>query len=283
MRAWGDVRRQVAPMKRQQTGTARRSAPHAGVAYSREFLERLARILVHSGHSPRKLVQEFTAVCKPMKEPAQPWDPARLAFVSDLPHVIAHWHADPQYLDSEGSPLALPLRARGPSLIALISRVLPSSAPSDVFESLLALRAIRRRGTRYLPTDRYLAFNQQRASALAHGLTTLLGMLRTVEHNVSSGSRRTVLERAAINPRFPVSALPAFHNRLKRLAGEFLWNLDGDMRRREAGTRSKLTTRLGVGVFAFEDPLVTGKVQMGGSRTPAGGRTLAKARKGTQR
>ncbi|MDB6045765.1 MAG: hypothetical protein JWM63_4316 [Gammaproteobacteria bacterium] len=198
-------------MKREQAGRARRSPSTAGVAYSREFLERLARILVHSGHSPRKLVREFADVCKPMKEPAQPWDPARLAFVSDLPHVIAHWHAGQQYLDSEGSPLSLPLRARGPSLTALILRVLPSSTPSEVIESLLALRAIRRRGVRYLPADRYLAFNQERASALAHGLTTLLGMLRTVERNVSAGSGRRILERASINPRFPLSALPAFH------------------------------------------------------------------------
>lgn len=264
-------------------GKASRRSSAAGVAYSREFLERLARILVHSGHSPSKLVREFAEVCKPLKEPRRPWDPRRLAFVSDLPHVIAHWHADPQYLDSHGSPLALPVRARGPSLTALISRVLPSSTPSEVIESLLALGAVRRQGARYVPTDRYLAFNQQRASALAHGLTTLLGMLRTVEHNVSSGSGRRVLERASINPQFPVSALPRFHSRLKRLAAEFLWNIDGDMRRREERTRSNRTTRLGVGVFAFEDPLVTGNIRILPSRKRTTKRPVAKARKGTGR
>lgn len=269
-------------MKRAPTRKASPNPSPTGVAYSREFLERLARILVHSGHSPRKLAREFADVCKPLKEPTQPWDPARLAFVSDLPHVIAHWHADPQYLDSQGLPLPLARRAQGPSLTALISRVLPSSAPSDVIDSLLALRAVRRRGTRFVPTDRYLAFNQQRASALAHGLTTLLGMLRTVEHNVSSGSGRTVLERASINPRFPVNALPAFHNRLKRVAAEFLWNIDGDMRRREGRNRSRLTTRLGVGVFAFEDPLIIGKVRAPVSRKHAIRRAVAKARKGTR-
>jgi hypothetical protein len=267
-------------MTRSAAKPSRRSSATARVAYSREFLERLARILVHSGHSPSKLVREFAEVCKPLKEPCQPWDPARLAFVSDLPHVIAHWHADPQYLDAQGSPLALPLRARGPSLTALVSRVLPSSTPSEVIQSLLALRAVRRQGVRYLPTDRYLAFNQQRASALAHGLTTLLGMLRTVEHNVSNGSGRRVLERASINPQFPVSALPTFHSRLKRLAAEFLWNIDRDMRRREERTRSNRTTRLGVGVFAFEDPLVTGNLRIPQSRKHRRPRPPAKTRKG---
>jgi hypothetical protein len=245
------------PRTRQHDRKARRSQGSPEVADSREFLQRLARILVHSGHSPRRLMREFAAICKGWKEPSLKWDPGRLAFVSDLPHVIAHWHVDPQYVDSHGSPLPLPLRARGRSLITLIRRVLPSRAPSEVVESLLALRAVRRQGLRYLPTDRYLAFNEQRVSALAHGLTTLLGMLRTVEHNISCAPSARVLERASINPQFPVNALPAFHRRLKRLAADFLWSIDGDMGRQEGRNRAGPTIRLGVGVFAFEDPLVT--------------------------
>jgi hypothetical protein len=130
-------------------GRARRGPSPAGVSYSREFLERLARILVHSGHSPSQLAREFAQVCASLNEPQQHWDPTRPALVTGLPHVIAHWHADPEYLDSRGSPLPLPLRARGPSLTTLISRTLPSSTASEVIESLLALRAVRRRGTRY--------------------------------------------------------------------------------------------------------------------------------------
>jgi hypothetical protein len=39
-------------------------------AYSREFLERMARILVHSGHSPRQLVREFRGICSALKNPS---------------------------------------------------------------------------------------------------------------------------------------------------------------------------------------------------------------------
>jgi len=127
----------------------------------------------------------------------------------------------------------------------------------------MKLRGLRRRGGRYLPTGRYLAYNAQRTLVLAHGLTTLLGMLRTVQGNGSRDPDRRLLERAAMNPRFPVRALPAFHRRLKARAWEFLWNVDGDMRRREASARSEPTTRLGVGIFAFEDPLIAGKDRHG--------------------
>ncbi|MEP7245433.1 MAG: DUF6502 family protein [Gammaproteobacteria bacterium] len=232
-----------------------------GVAYSREFLERLARILVHSGHSPRALSREFADICRKLEEPTRPFNPARLNYISDLPHVIAHWHADPRYLDSRGAPVALPLKARGASVRELISRVLPEADGVAVFKSLVKLGALRRRGTRYLPKDRYLAFNPQRLSAMAHGLTTLLGLLRTVEHNLASGARHRLVERAAINPAFPLVALPAFHQRLKPLASEFLWQIDGDMRRREVPGGGKPATRLGVAVFAFENPLASEPVR----------------------
>ena len=93
------------------------------------------------------------------------------------------------------------------------------------------------------------------ASGRVHGLTALLGMLRTVERNVAGGRKSTpILERTALNPRFPVSELPAFHRRLRAAAAEILWSLDGDMRRREAAHRGGPRIRLGVGIFAFEGP-----------------------------
>jgi|HubBroStandDraft_4_1064222.scaffolds.fasta_scaffold36490_2 hypothetical protein len=228
-----------------------------GIGYSREFLERLARILVHTGHSPKKLAREFREICEGLKEPAHAWDPAYLNYLADLPHVIARWHADPQFVDSQGAPVPLPLKSRNLSLASLIGRVLPGVDASAVVDSLMRLRGIRRRGRFYVPTDRQILFT--RDSARVHGLMALLGILRTIEYNVSRATASsTILERAAVNPRFPVRALPAFHQWLKTHAGKFLWDSDGNMRRRESRLRSEPTIRLGVGVFAFEDPLITG-------------------------
>src|SRR5580658_1240078 len=92
----------------------------AGAEFARECLSLVARILVNGGYSPKKLLREFPGVCAGLKEPAQPWDPTRLTFYADLPHIIAHWHSDPRYMDSAGLPLQLPLRGRAPSLSALI-------------------------------------------------------------------------------------------------------------------------------------------------------------------
>lgn len=247
-----------------------------GISYSREFLERLVRILVHSGHSPKQLTREFRDICGGLKEPARRWDPTRLAYVADLTHVIAHWYADPQYLDSRGAPLPLPLRGRGPSLCALIERVLPEENAAAVVQSLCRVQGVRRRAGRYVPSGRCIVFPQ--ASGRFHGLAALLGMLRTVEHNVAGVKTSAILERTAINPSFPVSALPAFHRRLKALATDFLWSVDGDMRRRENGAARGATTRLGVGVFAFEEPLAPERGARKPRATPGGRRSRGRSR-----
>ena len=232
----------------------RRHRPQGeGVSYSREFLERLARILVGTGHSPRELSREFREICSRLKEPDTRWDPAQLTYLWDLPHVISFWHSDPQYIDSRGAPIPLSLRGRGASLCALIERVLPGENPNVVLRSLIKFKSIRRRGTFYVPRARH--FTYPTASGRVHGLTALLGMLRTVERNVAGGRKSNpILERTALNPRFPVIELPAFHRRLRAAAAEILWSLDGDMRRREAAHRGGPRVRLGVGIFAFEGP-----------------------------
>jgi hypothetical protein len=92
-----------------------------------------------------------------------------------------------------------------------------------------------------------------------HGLTLLHGLLRTVEHNIAHPEGATLLERAAINPRFPVRYLPEMHQRFKDRATTFLWQTDGEMRKRERPSDPGDAVRLGVGIFAFEDPLTTGR------------------------
>jgi hypothetical protein len=90
----------------------------AGADYSGELLSLMARVLTLTGHSPKKLAVQFHSICRRLSEPRRPWDPSGIEFIWHLPHVMAHWHADPQYLDSRGAPLALPLSGPGPSVLS---------------------------------------------------------------------------------------------------------------------------------------------------------------------
>ena len=256
-------------MSRRRSKSAR-DAPRVEIG-PRAFLEPLARILNISGCHPSDLQREFVRICRDLPVPKRPWEPMRPGHLADLSHVIARWHADEQYVDADGRPVPLPLEGPEPSLQGLLSRVLPSIDPAQAIKWLTDLKGVRREGKRFLPTDKYLAFNRLPDAAWAHGLAAVLGMLRTVEHNISAPPQRRLLERIAINPRFPVRALPQFHRALKRQAGEIAWRFDSDMRREEERLEGEPVTRLCIGLYAFEDPLVTGsgrKANPGQKRGP---------------
>ena len=246
------ISRRVKPKDRSRSAGVRAD-------YSQELLLLMARVLTLTGHSPGYLASQFQGICRRLKEPKHPRDPFSLHFVWDLPHVMARWHSDPQYLDSRGAPLALPLKGPGPSVTSLIERVLPHADISAVIEALRQVDGIHLRGGRYRPTGRQLALQHQRVIGWLHGLTMLLGLLRTVEHNIAHPEGATLLERAAINPRFPARYLPEMHQRFKDRATTFLWQTDGEMRKRERPSDPADTVRLGVGIFAFEDPLTSGR------------------------
>ena len=244
-------------MSRRRSKTATDAASWADLG-PRAFLEPLARILNVSGCHPKDLQREFVRICRDLPNLKRAWEPMRPGHVADLSHVLARWHADEQYVDAEGRPVPLPLEGPEPSLNGLVSRVLPSIDPTQAIQWLTELKGIRREGKRFLPTDKYLAFNRLPVAAWAHGLTAVLGMLRTVEHNVSARPEKRLLERMAVNPKFPVRALPPFHRELKRQAGEIVWRFDSDMRREETRLKGEPVTRLCIGLYAFEDPPVTG-------------------------
>src|SRR6185437_12969723 len=140
----------------------------------------------------------------------------------------------------------------------LVKRIIPNGNPVAVLQALRQVKAIRQQGPGYRPTDRQLALQHQRLIGWLHGLTALRGLLRTVEHNIAHPEGATLLERAAINPRFPARYLPEMHQRFKDRAATFLWQFDNDMRKRESSSARTDVVRLGIGIFAFEDPLVTG-------------------------
>jgi hypothetical protein len=59
--------------------------------------------------------------------------------------------------------------------------------------------------------------------------------------------------------------LSGFHARLSKHSTAFLKAVDADMQRKEVRRSGEPTTQLGVVVFAFEDPLMTGETARHGT------------------
>ena len=138
--------------------------------------------------------------------------------------------------------------------LALIERVLPGKDPVESRSSLMRTQGVQKNKGRYVPSGRH-----PRIQAVAGGfmaLTALLGMLRTVERNVSGGRDRDPSGASgALTPAFRSVNCPAFHRRVRTLAAEVLWDsmaiCVGAGERRPYGTARSV----GSGIFAFEEPI----------------------------
>lgn len=231
-----------------------------------EYLAPLARILHATGHSQSVLVREFTQICRALPERPNRARTRAAAHLRDLPHVLAHWHTDPQFLDTQGRPLPLP-RLGKVSIAALIRRVYPRQDLREVMEALKRNQAIQRKGRRYLPTGRSIRYATSEVPA--HGLEALRGLLRTLDRNLTPNRRaKRLFERFASNPRVPVRLVARFDRHVRRQALEFLFGLDAILGRLESGRRgSERTARVGVGVYLFEEPAEWSRVTRRSRRT----------------
>jgi hypothetical protein len=194
----------------------------------------------------------LTEICASLR-PQRRWNAADLNFFADLPHVISHWHADAQYLDADGGPRTLPLNGPAPSLEELIHRVYPGIDPLVVVKALLRAGAIRRQRKGYAPVRREIIFRTREAGHM-HALTALMGLLRTVEHNLAH-PRQRILELSATNPNVPIGEFRSLGKRMAKRGTQFLFEIDAEMSRLEG--RSQPTTarqRVGVCVFLYSSP-----------------------------
>jgi hypothetical protein len=270
-------------IKRQATGILPDASTHR---YAREVMQDSLTFLAGTGHSPQLLAQICHEVCERLDEPDAPFDPEVVPYLTNLPQVTAYWHSDPRFKDDKGRPLKLPLRARGtaPSLESLVRQVFPSEKLSRVVNSLLRVGAIQPRGRLYESMERFLHLTKDPPTVHLHTILAVAGMLRTVRYNIAvEGTGPTLLERSAQIPCIPVRVLPEIHARAKREFDALLWKFDGYVRTFEVEPGSEPTTCFGLGVYAYEDPPVTGKALKRAPALKSRARATSTRRRGTSK
>lgn len=239
----------------------RRAAPKVPVAATLldasvlEAIQRFVRVLARPGNDPDQLAKAFTAACQRIPRRWVATGSRIQREIREASHILSVWFSDPMYIDHTGAPRKLPLRGAAPSLEALVHRVDRTLRAMDVLQYLMKMQVVRRSGTRYVPKTRILSLRGAGGPGHFRDLRSLLGMLRTLEHNQRPrGQVRSWFEFFAENPSFPLRARAAFDIRLDRAAIQFLHALDADMLRCErARKQGEPTTRIGVGVYRFED------------------------------
>jgi len=232
-------------------------APRQLDARAVEAIERFVRLLAHCACAPDAVLEQVRRACAQIPRRWVSKAQAAPREIRDATHVLTVWFSDPAYLDRRGAPRPLPLRGSRYSLETLVSSVDRGLDAGAVLAYFVKARALRRRGSRYVPWRRALSLRGMRGPNEFRYLRALLSLLRTFEHN--SRPRRQVpswFEFAADNPRIPKRACGKFDEFVRVRAMRYLYDADSELRRLELTCKpGEPTVRLGTGVYRFEEDL----------------------------
>jgi hypothetical protein len=237
--------------------TARQTtAAHAGIPLdplAREALERVARVFARCGFPPAETARVFKQTCEHIPISLGRHGTGTSNQSDDAAHVLTLWFTEPEYLQ-DGQPRPLFLRGAAPSIEALVRHIQPGPTVNAVMQFLLATRALRRIGRRYVPRARTVRHRGSPRSQSAHSLRILLGLLRNVEHNARPRSAGPSWpEFTADCPQFPVRLRTAFNIRAEKDALALTRQKDAEMRRAESSRRpDEPTVPLSVSFYLFE-------------------------------
>ena len=220
-----------------------------------EAIERFSRVLAHTGISPSKMSSAFRKACEKIPRALIRKARRESAEMIDASHILTVWFSDPLYLDPRGVPVALPVHGDAPSMEALVHRVDRSLDPTEVVRYLVRAGALRRTGKRYAPQTRAIFLRKMGGPGRLHGVRTLIGMLRNLEHNGRPESEAQYwFQRTAENPHLPVRARGQMDGKLEHFGMDLLKSMDAEMRVAElAAQGGEPTVRFGIGIYRFED------------------------------
>lgn len=238
---------------------SRRSEPGQSPldAIALEAVQRFGRILARCAYSSNEAQRVFQTAMASVPPVFNPDSERTARELTDAAHILTLWYSHPEYVSSSGAPRPLPERGPRPSLETLVREVNPAWSLDEVRDYLLGTNAIKRNARSWLPRQRNLSLRGTRGPTHFRNLRGLLGMLRTMEHNLEPRRRSpSWYEFLAENPRFPVAALPAFDARIQQILNRVLTEIDSEMLREELRRRpGEPTVELGVGIYRFEqDP-----------------------------
>jgi hypothetical protein len=187
-------------------------------------------------------------------------------------HLITLLCSDPNYVDRNGDPLPLPATGGRRSLQGLMRRVRSEHSNAEIIDYLRHTGTIKKERGRFTLARRWLFVRGVSGSAAARTLRELVGMLKTLEHNlVAPTSESGWFEFMAFNPHFPVKDLPAFDQYLRREGIGLLRKIDHYLEQRESARKPRDPT-VWVGISLHQ-------VQQESPR----GKTVARSRAGARR
>jgi hypothetical protein len=172
--------------------------------------------------------------------------------------VLSAWYQDLEFQDGKARPALLPLEGAERSFAALVHRCAGSDVPATtLLKELISAGAVRVRpdGRLQVLQRNYIPHPMDEHLIRLWG-SVLADVATTYVHNLTKTPRHPArFERAAVNDRIDVRALPEFTRFLEREAQEFLERADAWLTEHQiaADEDGAETIRLGVGTYHIQD------------------------------
>ncbi len=245
--------------------TYRQFADIAKAAYVREaFAEtdqrgrhaNASRVAVRTGISRK----EVSRLRDQLLEGADSSRPSRIDQYGPPARVLHAWHADPQFLESDGTPRALDFEGTEPSFVSLVRTAGGDVPPGAVRAELRRAGAIAEtEGGRLTVTKRFYVPGNVDEKAITALSSMLFPFAAGLDHN-SNPDRRTdgFIQRIAYTEKLDYRLVPTFRTWSRGEAIRFVESIDDWLARHESepeSERPKGAPRIvGMGVFYYEGP-----------------------------
>lgn len=183
-------------------------------------------------------------------------EPRLYSYTATIGALLTAWHQNPEYLDDLGDPLPLAMRGSKRSFTRLAADAVPSMSAPALLAQLERVGAVSVGKGRDIHVHmRSLSVYQDRQLAVDHTLTSLLGFIKTLRHNLGSNvlNSNQLFHRVAWSDTLDRSLLPNLKIKLKRQGQNFLESFDNwMMRKTQAHSRTSKKSRpaqVSIGVY----------------------------------
>jgi hypothetical protein len=180
---------------------------------------------------------------------------------TDATRLLSGWHQDPDYVDSDGNPLALAHEGTNPSFQSLFESYGGDTPEQTLFRELLKAGSIEKDDQgRYVAKRRYHMPVEMDAGSIRFFGTNLFDHANTLCNNVTDDTSESRLEGFAVDDQIDPEAVEEFRAYLDERGQQFLEEIDDwlSQHRLDPNKSESTPVRLGLGVYAIEGQLPKG-------------------------
>lgn len=196
---------------------------------------------------------------KRVRQLSHPEDQASAEKYNRAARVIAAWQREPEFIDPDGQPAALPMRGRKASFNELVRRFSGDIPARAIKDELLRVGAIEELadGRVRLLARAYIPKRSEKDKIHILG-TDVSFLISTIDHNLQNNNAEPFFQRKVAYDNLPQEILAQFRRMAAQKAQNLLEKLDKWLAQHDRDTNPEITGtgrhRAGVGIYYFEEP-----------------------------